>query len=116
MPHRKEQPTLFELTVCDELEPHLEPALEPAAPTVTLKSDPSRREGNVSPSGPRPFRAASPWTSLPLHEVCAACRREISGGGFVILDYEELGAFCDQDCADKRFRSYLHEVSEEGTF
>jgi hypothetical protein len=52
MPHRSEQPTLFELTVCDEFEPPLEPALEPAPPTVTLKSDPSRREGNVSPSGP----------------------------------------------------------------
>jgi len=33
----------------------------------------------------------------------------------VILDYEELGAFCDQDCGDKRFRSYLCEVSDEGT-
>ncbi len=54
--------------------------------------------------------------NMLLHEVCAACGREIRGSGFVILDYEELGAFCDQDCADKRFRSYLYEAPEEGTF
>jgi hypothetical protein len=52
---------------------------------------------------------------MPLHEVCAACGREISGAGFVILDYEELGAFCDQDCGDRRFRSYLYEPPEEET-
>jgi hypothetical protein len=50
-----------------------------------------------------------------LHEVCAACGRDISGTGFVILDYEELGAFCDQDCGDKRFRSYLYEAPEGAT-
>ena len=37
------------------------------------------------------FRAVSPWATMPLHEVCSACGREISGSGFVILDYEELG-------------------------
>ena len=62
------------------------------------------------------FRAVSPLVGLGLHEVCAACGREITGSGFVILDYEELGAFCDQDCGDKRFRSYLYEASEVGTF
>jgi hypothetical protein len=30
---------------------------------------------------------------MPLHEVCAACGREITGTGFVILDYEELARF-----------------------
>jgi hypothetical protein len=59
------------------------------------------------------FRSVSPWADLTLHEVCAACGREIEGLGFVILDYEELGASCDQDCRDKLFRSHLHE--EEGT-
>jgi hypothetical protein len=53
---------------------------------------------------------------MPLHEACAACGREISGTGFVILDYEELGAFCDQDCGDKRFRSYLYREPGEETF
>jgi hypothetical protein len=46
---------------------------------------------------------------LPLHEVCAACGREISGTGFVIardpvgtgLNYEKLCAFCAQDCGDR---------------
>ncbi len=52
---------------------------------------------------------------MSLHEFCPACGREISGSGFVILDYEELGAFCDQGCADKSFRSYLYEAPEEWT-
>ena len=49
------------------------------------------------------FRAVSPLVGLGLHEVCAACGREITGSGFVILDYEELGAFCDQDSATNAF-------------
>jgi hypothetical protein len=53
---------------------------------------------------------------MPLREVCAACGLEITGSGYVILDYEELGAFCDQDCADIRFRSYLYEVTDEGNW
>jgi DNA-directed RNA polymerase subunit RPC12/RpoP len=52
---------------------------------------------------------------MPLREVCASCGREIAGSGFVILDYEELGAFCDQDCGDRRFRSYLYEETEKAT-
>jgi hypothetical protein len=56
------------------------------------------------------FTAVSWLANMPLHEVCGACGREISGSGFVILDYEELGAFCDQDCGDKGFRSYLYET------
>jgi hypothetical protein len=53
---------------------------------------------------------------MPLHEVCADCGRQISGSGFVILDYEELGAFCDQDCGDRCFRSYLYEAPNDGGF
>jgi hypothetical protein len=53
---------------------------------------------------------------MPLYEVCAACGREIKGSGFVILDYEDLGAFCDQDCGDKLFRSYLYEASDDERF
>jgi hypothetical protein len=52
------------------------------------------------------------------------CGREITGSGFVIsrdpvgtgLDYEELGAFCNQDCGDKRVRSYLYKGPDEQTF
>ena len=113
MPHRNEQATLFELTACDTLEspPGLPP--EKAVPGVTPRPDTATPEGNICPTEPGVFRAVSPWASIPLHEVCAACGREITGSGYIILDYEELGAFCDQDCGDKRFSSYLYEVPEE---
>jgi hypothetical protein len=55
------------------------------------------------------------WASIPLHEVCAACGREITRSGFVIVDYQELGAFCDQACGDRCFRSYLYEEAEKAT-
>jgi hypothetical protein len=115
MPHRIEQPALFELTAGDEFGPRRGRAPEPASPGVTAKSDPSTPEGNVFAREPGVFRAVSPWASMPLRDVCAACGREISVAGFVILD-EELGAFCNQDCGDRRFRSYLDEAPEWGTF
>jgi len=115
MPHRNEQPTLFELTTCDGFDPPPGLPTEDAAPDATPMSNLSAPEAKVSPREPGVFRAVSPWAGIPLHEVCAACGREIKGSGFVILDYEELGAFCDQDCGDRRFRSYLYELSEEGT-
>ena len=115
MPRRNEQPTLFELTACDDFEPVQGLAAEHVSPSVIPKSDPSTPEGNVSSWEAGVFRAVSPWASMPLYEVCAACGREIKGSGFVILDYEDLGAFCDQDCGDRRFRSYLYVASEEGT-
>jgi hypothetical protein len=52
---------------------------------------------------------------MPLHEVCAACGREITRTGFVILDYEGLGVFRDQDCGDRGFRSYLSGEAENAT-
>jgi hypothetical protein len=116
MPHRNDQPTLFELTACDDFEPLQGLAIRHASPSVISKSDPSTAERNVSSEKAGVFRAVSPWASVPLHEVRAACGRQITGSGYVILDYEELGAFCDQDCGDKRFRSYLYEAPEEGTF
>ncbi len=115
MLHRNEQPTLFELTGCNEFEPLRGLPPEHAAPKVAPKSDPSALEGRVSSAERQAFRAVSPLVAMSLREVCAACGREISGSGFVILDYEELGAFCDQDCGDKRFRSYLYEAPDEGT-
>jgi len=95
MPRRSEQPTLFELTACDEFEPLPGLPLEHRWPSLTPKSDPSSPGGTGSSTEPGMFRAVSPWASMLLHEVCAACGREITGRGFVILDYEELGAFCD---------------------
>ncbi len=56
------------------------------------------------------FRAVSLLANTSLREVCASCRAEILGLGFVILDYEELGAFCNEQCADKRFRLYLYDM------
>jgi hypothetical protein len=115
MHHRNEQPTLFELTACDDFESLQALAGGHVCPSVIPKSDPSTPEGTVSSGEAGVFRAVSPWAGMPLHEVCAACGREINGSGYVILDYEELGAFCDQACGDKRFRSYLYEAPEEGT-
>ena len=110
MTHRIEQPTLFELTGCDEF---VSPGGLPPD-DVTPNADLSTPEPNVSSRERVLFRAVSPWASMPLHEVCATCGRQITGSGFVILDYEELGAFCNQECADKGFRSYLYEAPEEG--
>ena len=129
MLNQNEQPTLFELTACTEVEPLRGLAPEHAAPKVAPKSDPSVLEGKVFPRERQAFRAVSPLAAMSLREVCAACGREISGSGFVIsrdpvpiiprprrtgLDYKELGAFCSQDCGDKSFRSYLYEAAEEG--
>ncbi len=114
MPHRNEQPTLFELTACDELELLEGIPAEKAAPNALAQSDPSVPAGSVSVPEGQVFRAVSPLASISLRDVCAACGGEITGRGFVILDYEELGTFCDQACADKRFRSYLYEAPEDG--
>jgi len=115
MPHRNEQPTLFELTARNEFEPSRGLPTEDEAADTTPRSNLSAPEANVSPREAEVFRAVSPWASMPLHEVCAACGREITGTGFVILDYDELGAFCNQDCGDKGFRFYLYEASEDET-
>ena len=115
MPHRIEQPTLFELTASNEFDPLGELPAEHAAQKVAPKSAPSLLEGKVFPGELQAFRAVSPLAAMSLREVCAACGCEITGTGFVILDYEELGAFCNQDCGDRRFRSYLCEATEEAT-
>jgi hypothetical protein len=115
MPHRTEQLTLFELTGCDDFEPLQGLAARHASSSVIPKSEPLTPEVNVSSGEAGVFRAVSPWATLPLHEVCASCGREIRGSGFVILDYEELGAFCDRDCGNNGFRSYLYEAPEKAT-
>ena len=59
-----------------------------------------------------PSRTVSPLANMSLDETCGFCGREVHAPGHVIPDYEELGAFCNQDCADRRFRLYLEEGPE----
>ena len=107
-----EQPTLFEAKA--------------SGPGAVAKSIPERPTAdpllNGHPAGPGPnsflpekeeFRAVSPLSNMPLREVCASCHAEILERGFVILDYEELGAFCREECADEAFRSYLDNQADE---
>jgi hypothetical protein len=84
MPHRNEQPTLFELTGVDEFELPRGLPREQASRSVTPKSGSSTPEVNGSFREPGVFRADSPLTNMPLGEVCAACGCEIAGSGFVI--------------------------------
>jgi len=73
MHHRNEQPTLFELTACDDFESLQALAGGHVCPSVIPKSDPSTPERKVSSREPGVFRAVSPLVGLGLHEVCAAC-------------------------------------------
>ena len=57
--------------------------------------------------------AVSPLASMPFGNACAFCGLDVRPPGFVILDYEELGAFCNQECADRKFRLYLDDGTEE---
>ena len=59
------------------------------------------------------YRAVSPLSGIPLHEVCASCRNAVLLPGFVIPDFEELGAFCNETCGDRRFRRFLEETPED---
>jgi len=53
MPHRIEQPTLFELTVCDESEPPRGLPLSDGAPDVAPRSDLAASEANAPQRGRR---------------------------------------------------------------
>lgn len=108
--HTNEQPTLFDAEVSGlqavaESIPE-QPIAEPLSNQILTGPSP-----NSSLPENEEFRAVSPLANMPLREVCASCRAEILGLGFVILDYEELGAFCNEECADKRFRAYLCDIS-----
>jgi hypothetical protein len=61
MRHRNEQPTLFELTACDQCEPPRRLPAEHVAPDVTPRSDLSAPEANGCRTEPGVFRAVSPW-------------------------------------------------------
>jgi len=78
MPHRSEQATLFELSPGEGLEPVDGLGFESDSTSAIHESAPPTSEGNVAPTEPAVFRAVSPWASMPLREVCAACGREIS--------------------------------------
>lgn len=106
------QTTLFEMA---ELEARAEMAS--AAPEMPARSSGSEITGS-SAGEPRrkeagPFRAVSPIANLPLQEVCAFCGAEVRAPGFVILDFEDLGVFCNEGCADKGFRLYLNDTADE---
>jgi hypothetical protein len=49
------------------------------------------------------------------HTLCAFCGAEVRPPGFIILDFEELGVFCNEECDDKRFRLYLIDAADEGS-
>ena len=65
-------------------------------------------ETDLRPAQRTTFHAVSPLSNL-LHEVCAYCGKEIQLPGFVIPDFEDLGAFCNEACGDGRFRLFLDE-------
>jgi len=68
---------------------------------------------------PRPRRVERPWRDVPpladilLGDVCGFCGDAVRPPEFVILDCEELGAFCNEECADRRFRLYLAEGADD---
>ena len=61
-------------------------------------------------STPTAYRAVSPLSGIPLHEVCASCGNAVLPPGFVIPDFDELGAFCNETCGDRTFRRFLEET------
>ena len=99
---------------CEEAGEHGTSSLFTAAlsqgPAALASDEP---EGERSQARVEDFQAVSPLASMGLREVCGFCTRQIGPPGCVILDYEELGAFCNQECADRRFRLYLYETSNE---
>jgi hypothetical protein len=107
-----EQSTLFETA---ELKDRTQ--VPSGFPEMTARSSGPELTGSSPaesrPKEPRPLKAVSPFANLPLHEACAFCGTEVRPPGFVILDFEELGVFCNEECGDKRFRLYLNDRDEE---
>ena len=105
-----EQPTLF-----GAVEPEGTGAESEAGAPVpgdSLGSSAAIRGGGheteLRPAQGATFHPVSPLSNL-LHEVCAYCGKEIQPPGFVIPDFEDLGAFCNEACGDRRFRLFLDE-------
>lgn len=83
----------------------------PCSPGVTSHVEGARESRQGQEAGS--CRVVSPLVHMPLGEVCGFCGLDVRPPGFVILDYEELGAFCNEECADRRFRLYLTEGTDE---
>lgn len=49
-------------------------------------------------------QVVSPLASLSFRETCAYCGQDRCNAGCTIPDSEEVGAFCSQGCAGRRFR------------
>lgn len=90
-----------------------EPLPEQPATDACLDRQLAGRRASVTLADQGVFRAVSPLANTLLREVCTYCRAEILGLGFVILDYDDLGAFCNEECADRGFRLYLYDFSYE---
>jgi len=107
-----EQPTLFEIT-------ELAGSARPPGACPEMASRSSWPDNRDSPAGESrskevgPLWAVSPFANLPLHEACAFCGAEVRPPGFVILDFEDLGVFCNEGCADKGFSLYLNDAADE---
>jgi hypothetical protein len=106
------QPTLFDIT---QLAGRAQaPCKGPEMPARSLGPEirgPFAGESREVETGP--FWSVSPFRNQPLNEVCAFCSAEVRAPGFVMLDFEELGVFCNEECGDKRFRLYLNDTADE---
>jgi hypothetical protein len=100
-----EQPTLFGAAQAEGLRD------ENDARSPTCRISAGARGGGQEAEQSNPqgaaFSALSPLSNMPLREVCAYCGKEIQLPGFVIPDFEDLGAFCNGACGDRRFRLFL---------
>jgi hypothetical protein len=107
------QPTLFEVVSPEGRGAEIEPGAPVRGNSLGRSAAPpvhgQRTEQVLTPAAT--FHAVSPLTSL-LHEVCAHCGKEIQLPGFVIPDFEDLGAFCNEECGGRRFRLFLDEGPE----
>jgi hypothetical protein len=101
------QPMLFLDSCADPKAPQtpVGPISESSAPATSTEGAHGPRIGESLPS-----RTVSPLADMSLKETCGFCGRTVRAPGYVIPDYDELGAFCNQDCADSRFRMYLQET------
>lgn len=105
-----EQPTLFGAAQAEGSRD------ENDARSLTCGISAGAREGGqeAEQSNPRgaAFSAVSPLSTMPLGEVCACCGKEIQPPGFVVRDFDDLGAFCNEACGDRRFRLFLDETPD----
>jgi hypothetical protein len=105
-----EQPTLFGAAQAEGLRDEN----EAGSPTCGISA--GARDGGQDSEQSNPqgaaFSAVSPLSTMPLGEVCAFCGKEIQPPGFVIQDFDDLGAFCNEACGDRRFRLFLDETPD----